>query len=65
MIPYILLFSVIFLAVIISLGFLYCYCCKIALRGDLDLITDEETGRPMNSAFFRNPFANLFKKIKS
>ncbi len=33
----------------------YAACISCALRGDLDLIVDEETGRPMNTLHFVNP----------
>ena len=37
-------------------GALYMYCCIVSMRGDLDLIRDEETGQPLNHVFFMNPF---------
>jgi hypothetical protein len=49
------------LVTVLSLGAaVYVRCCLWSMRGDLDLVVDEETGRSSNVAFFRNPF----KKIK-
>ena len=46
---------------IVGLLALYVACCICSLRGDLDLVTDEETGRPINRAFFVNPFKRRSK----
>ena len=60
LLPLILLVAVLLL--IAGLGALYLYCCLCTLRGELDLITDEETGKPLNVAFFKNPFKKQRKK---
>ena len=48
---------------IVGLLALYAACCICSLRGDLDLVTDEETGRPLNRAFFVNPFKRRSKGV--
>ena len=48
---------------IVGLLALYVACCICSLRGDLDLVTDEETGRPLNRAFFVNPFKRRSKGV--
>ena len=41
---------------VLGLLALYAACLACALRGELDLVTDEETGRPTHTARFVNPF---------
>ncbi len=52
-------FKVSFLVLVcLSLCAVYAYCLACALRGELDLVRDEETGRPINTARFVNPFSS-------
>ena len=44
------------IVLIIGLGSIYIYCCMCTMRGELDLVTDEETRRPFNVVYFKNPF---------
>lgn len=53
---FVIVLCVLLVAIIIGLLGLYLVCCIMSLRGDLDLVTDEETGRPLNRAYFVNPF---------
>lgn len=46
-------FILLFLCAVIGL---YMACCICSMRGELDIVTDDETGKPINKIFFRNPF---------
>lgn len=58
---FMIILCVLIFVMIVGLLALYVACCICSLRGDLDLVTDEETGRPMNRAYFVNPFRRRSK----